>query len=60
MGGSFPWNHPKEWGDTDASALQVPGAEPRRIMPARLPDLTVAEQADEGKRMDSAAEKAKL
>lgn len=38
----------------------VPGTEPRRIMPARLPDLTVAEQADEGKRMDSAAEKAKL
>ncbi|KAI2785324.1 short chain dehydrogenase family protein [Daldinia loculata] len=35
----------------------VPGSEPRRIMPAVLPDLTVAEQDDEGKRMDSAAEK---
>ena len=31
----------------------VPGAHPRRIMPATLPDLTVAEQADEGKRYDS-------
>ncbi|KAI1646175.1 short chain dehydrogenase family protein [Daldinia loculata] len=37
----------------------VPGSEPRRIMPAVLPDLTVAEQDDEGKRMDSAAERAK-
>ncbi|OBR14184.1 Short chain dehydrogenase [Colletotrichum higginsianum IMI 349063] len=36
----------------------VPGAQPRRIMPAALPDLTVAEQDDEGKRYDSA--KAKL
>ncbi|PHH93261.1 hypothetical protein CDD83_8772 [Cordyceps sp. RAO-2017] len=31
----------------------VPGASPRRIMPLALPDLTVAEQADEGKRFDS-------
>ncbi|KAK3185480.1 hypothetical protein K4F52_005790 [Lecanicillium sp. MT-2017a] len=31
----------------------ISGATPRRIMPAKLPDLTVAEQADEGKRMDS-------
>lgn len=31
----------------------VPGANPRRIMPAKLPDLTVAEQDDEGRRMDS-------
>lgn len=31
----------------------VPGANPRRIMPAKLPDLTVAEQDDEGQRMDS-------
>ncbi|KAJ6446573.1 short chain dehydrogenase [Purpureocillium lavendulum] len=31
----------------------VPGATPRRIMPAQLPDLTVAEQDDEGKRYDS-------
>ncbi|KAI0386262.1 short chain dehydrogenase family protein [Hypomontagnella monticulosa] len=33
----------------------VPGTEPRRIMPAALPDLTVPEQNDEGKRMNSAA-----
>ncbi|KAI2612920.1 short chain dehydrogenase family protein [Hypoxylon fragiforme] len=32
----------------------VPGSSPRRIMPAVLPDLTVAEQDDEGVRMDSA------
>lgn len=31
----------------------VPGAKPRRIMPKELPDLTVAEQDDEGKRVDS-------
>lgn len=31
----------------------VPGVEPRRIMPAKLPDLSVAEQDDEGKRVDS-------
>lgn len=31
----------------------VPGATPRRIMPAQFPDLTVAEQDDEGKRTDS-------
>ncbi|ATY64332.1 short chain dehydrogenase [Cordyceps militaris] len=31
----------------------VPDSEPRRIMPARLPDLRVAEQDDEGKRVDS-------
>lgn len=31
----------------------VPGASPRRIMPAKFPDLTVAEQDDEGKRTDS-------
>lgn len=31
----------------------VPGAKPRRIMPLELPDLTVAEQNDEGKRVDS-------
>ncbi|KAK5990031.1 Hydroxysteroid dehydrogenase-like 2-like protein [Cladobotryum mycophilum] len=35
----------------------VPGSNPRRIMPARLPDLTVAEQDDEGKRFDSAKSK---
>lgn len=31
----------------------VPGSKPRRIMPKELPDLTVAEQDDEGKRVDS-------
>lgn len=31
----------------------VPGTSPRRIMPAAFPDLRVAEQDDEGNRMDS-------
>lgn len=31
----------------------VKGAQPRRIMPAEFPDLTVQEQHDQGKRMDS-------
>jgi hypothetical protein len=31
----------------------VPGRTPRRIMPGQLPDLTVAEQDDEGHRLDS-------
>jgi NAD(P)-dependent dehydrogenase (short-subunit alcohol dehydrogenase family) len=31
----------------------VPGSTPRRIMPARFPDLTVDEQDDEGVRTDS-------
>ncbi|KAK7063680.1 putative Hydroxysteroid dehydrogenase-like protein 2 [Favolaschia claudopus] len=31
----------------------VPGTSPRRIMPAEFPSLEVAEQADEGKRVDS-------
>ncbi|GAB7358359.1 hypothetical protein MBLNU230_g2430t1 [Neophaeotheca triangularis] len=31
----------------------VPGTTPRRIMPATFPDLRVAEQNDEGNRMDS-------
>ncbi|KAJ8111948.1 hypothetical protein OPT61_g5575 [Boeremia exigua] len=31
----------------------VPGAKPRRIMPKEMPDLTVAEQDDEGNRVDS-------
>ncbi|TDZ68307.1 Hydroxysteroid dehydrogenase-like protein 2 [Colletotrichum trifolii] len=35
----------------------VPGSSPRRIMPAELPDLTVKEQDDEGKRYDSAKAK---
>ncbi|KAI1771392.1 NAD(P)-binding protein [Hypoxylon cercidicola] len=38
----------------------VPGARPRRIVPAVLPDLTVAEQDDEGVRMDSARGRSKL
>ncbi|TVY36206.1 Hydroxysteroid dehydrogenase-like protein [Lachnellula occidentalis] len=41
-------------GVTDFSKYSVvPGATPRRIMPAKFPDLTVAEQADEGQRTDS-------
>ncbi|TLS23392.1 uncharacterized protein PpBr36_05971 [Pyricularia pennisetigena] len=41
-------------GVTDFSAYSVvAGARPRRIMPMNLPDLTVAEQADEGRRYDS-------
>jgi NAD(P)-dependent dehydrogenase (short-subunit alcohol dehydrogenase family) len=32
----------------------VPGCKPRRIMPAILPDLRVAEQDDEGKKYNSA------
>jgi hypothetical protein len=51
--------------DTDEDFLQkcgvkdfskysvVPGSTPRRIMPAEFPKLEVAEQADEGQRMDS-------
>jgi NAD(P)-dependent dehydrogenase (short-subunit alcohol dehydrogenase family) len=31
----------------------VPGSQPRRIMPQEFPDLTVKEQADEGRRVDS-------
>jgi NAD(P)-dependent dehydrogenase (short-subunit alcohol dehydrogenase family) len=46
---------------TDFSKYNVvPGTAPRRIMPASLPDLTVAEQADEGKRYDSTKAKSKL
>ena len=41
-------------GVTDFSKYSlVPGTTPRRIMPAQLPDLTVAEEDDEGVRMDS-------
>ncbi|KAI1179984.1 hypothetical protein F4777DRAFT_530613 [Nemania sp. FL0916] len=48
-------------GITDFSKYSViPGAAPRRIMPVQFPDLTVKEQDDEGKRMNSAAESAKL
>ncbi|KAF3770164.1 hypothetical protein M406DRAFT_59249 [Cryphonectria parasitica EP155] len=43
-------------GVTDFSRYSVvPGASPRRIMPAELPDLSVREQDDEGRRYDSAA-----
>jgi NAD(P)-dependent dehydrogenase (short-subunit alcohol dehydrogenase family) len=38
----------------------VPGSTPRRIMPSEFPDLTVREQADEGKRVDSAKARAKI
>ena len=39
----------------------VPGATPRRIMPAEFPVLEVAEQDDEGNRVDSTElRKAKL
>jgi NAD(P)-dependent dehydrogenase (short-subunit alcohol dehydrogenase family) len=38
----------------------VEGTSPRRIMPAKFPDLSVAEQDDEGKRVDSTALRAKL
>lgn len=31
----------------------VPGSQPRRIMPAELPDLRVREQDDEGRRYES-------
>ncbi|KAI1450970.1 short chain dehydrogenase family protein [Annulohypoxylon stygium] len=45
-------------GVTDFSQYAVvPGSAPRRIMPATLPDLRVAEQDDEGQRMDSAKER---
>jgi hypothetical protein len=41
-------------GVTDFSQYSViPGATPRRIMPAKFPDLAVAEQDDEGIRRDS-------
>lgn len=38
----------------------VPGTTPRRIMPAKLPDLTVEEQNDEGQRVDSSKMRARL
>lgn len=44
----------RKTGITDFSQYSlVPGSNPRRIMPAEFPDLTVAEQDDEGRRMDS-------
>lgn len=49
-------------GVTDFSKYSlVEGAMPRRIMPAEFPDLSVAEQDDEGRRTDSVKlRKAKL
>jgi len=42
------------WKDEDIEKYNVvPGSKPRRIMPKELPDLMVAEQDDEGKRVDS-------
>jgi hypothetical protein len=41
-------------GMTDFSEYSVvPGTAPRRIMPVKFPVLEVAEQDDEGRRMDS-------
>lgn len=52
----------KYCGVTDFSKYSiVPGATPRRIMPAEFPVLEVAEQDDEGTRVDSTElRKAKL
>ncbi|KGO45754.1 Short-chain dehydrogenase/reductase SDR [Penicillium expansum] len=38
----------------------IPGSTPRRIMPANFPVLEVAEQDDEGQRMDSTKVRAKI
>jgi len=47
-------------GITDFSKYSlVPGSTPRRIMPKEFPDLTVAEQDDEGDRVDSTASRSK-
>lgn len=48
-------------GMTDFSAYSVvPGASPRRIMPQEFPVLEVAEQDDEGSRVDSTKMRSKL
>ncbi len=48
----------KSHGITDFSKYSVvPGTQPRRIMPGQFPDLTVAEQNDEGRRMNSTKER---
>ncbi|KAJ5291066.1 hypothetical protein N7478_000317 [Penicillium angulare] len=48
-------------GVTDFSKYSVfPGSTPRRIMPAKFPVLEVAEQDDEGQRMDSTKLRAKM
>ncbi|PVH95622.1 short chain dehydrogenase [Periconia macrospinosa] len=38
----------------------VPQSSPRRIMPLKFPDLTVEEQSDEGRRMDSTKVRPKI
>jgi hypothetical protein len=44
----------RKHGVTDFSKYSVvPGTTPRRIMPMEFPVLEVAEQGDEGKRLDS-------
>lgn len=51
----------KYCGVTDFSKYAVvPGSNPRRIMPKELPVLEVAEQDDEGMRMDSTKMRSKL
>ncbi|EAU34214.1 conserved hypothetical protein [Aspergillus terreus NIH2624] len=51
----------KYCGVTDfAKYAVVPGSNPRRIMPKELPVLEVAEQDDEGMRMDSTKMRSKL
>lgn len=44
----------RKQGVTDFSKYNlIPGSSPRRIMPAEFPILEVAEQDDEGRRVDS-------
>lgn len=51
----------RKCGVTDFSKYSViPGSTPRRIMPAEFPVLEVAEQDDEGQRMDSTKLRAKM
>jgi hypothetical protein len=51
----------KHCGVTDFSKYSVvPGSTPRRIMPAKFPVLEVAEQDDEGRRVDSTKLRSKL
>lgn len=50
----------RQCGVSDFSKYSVvPGSVPRRMMPAQFPVLEVAEQDDEGQRLDSAV-KAKI
>ncbi|KAJ5936701.1 hypothetical protein N7466_003151 [Penicillium verhagenii] len=51
----------RKCGVTDFSKYSIiPGSTPRRIMPAEFPVLEVAEQDDEGQRMDSTVLRAKI